>query len=218
MNIVMLGATGAVGSEALKSLLAMPQIARVTAITRRSLDLAHPKLHVQVADVFSPSSYASVLNGHDGAICTFGVGQPSKVPPAEFLRVDKDAVMAFASACKMADVKHFELLGSVAADPASRSFYLKSKGDLREAIAALKFARFSCFQPSMLITPDNRYDWVQGIMLAVWPVLSPLLIGPLQKYRGIAVAELGRAMARNLLSPGSAVEILHWPAIKTLAA
>jgi uncharacterized protein YbjT (DUF2867 family) len=120
-------------------------------------------------------------------------------------------VLAFAKACKEQGVQHFELLGSVEADPASRSFYLKSKGTLREAIAALGFARFSCFQPSMLLTKTNRYDFLQGVMLVTWPVISHLLVGNLKKYRGIRVEDLGIAMAQNLNHAGKAFEVLQWP-------
>ncbi len=217
MKVIILGATGAVGSEAVKALVAHSDVSRVTALTRRALDFSHPKLATHIVDVFSPASFADHIAGHDAAICTFGVGQPSKVSREEFLKVDKRAVMDFADTCKTKGVKHFELLGSVAIDPKSRSFYLRSKGELRDAIAALGFLRFSCFQPSMLITPHNRYGWSQAILLALWPVLSPLLIGPLQYYRGIRVEVLGQAMAHNLLRPGTGVEILHWGKFEHLA-
>jgi hypothetical protein len=58
---------------------------------------------------------------------------------------------------------------------------------LREAIAALGFKRVSVFQPSVLLTKINRYDLMQGVLLVIWPLFSPLLLGPLNKYRGIKV-------------------------------
>jgi uncharacterized protein YbjT (DUF2867 family) len=126
------------------------------------------------------------------------------------------AVLDFAKACRAADVKHFELLGSVAADATSRSFYLKTKGELRDAIAALNFERFSTFQPSVILTPTNRYGLNQAITLAVWPVVSHILLGPLKKYRGIRVEVLGAAIARNILTSGQGDEILHYQQITKL--
>jgi uncharacterized protein YbjT (DUF2867 family) len=212
MRVVILGASGAVGSAAVDALLKMPQVKRVVALVRRPLAfVTHPKLEVQIVDVVSAKTYDRFLAGCDAAICTFGVGQPTKVSREEFKAVDFDAVLAFAKACKEQGVQHFELLGSVEADPASRSFYLKSKGTLREAIAALGFARFSCFQPSMLLTKNNRYDFLQGVMLVTWPVISHLLVGNLKKYRGIRVEALGIAMAQNLNHAGKVFEVLQWP-------
>jgi uncharacterized protein YbjT (DUF2867 family) len=166
----------------------------------------------------SHPSYSHLLPGHDCAICTFGVGEPSKVSHDELVRVDKDAVMAFAIACRAAGIRHFELLGAVAANPASRNFYLRTKGELREGLAALGFGRLSIFQPSMILTPTNRYGLTQGLTLALWPKLHPLLQGRASKYRGIAIETLGTAMAKNLLTtPTTSVEILHWPEFVALA-
>lgn len=216
-SVVMLGATGAVGQEVLHALLALPQAVQVTTLGRRPVDTpAHARLRQHVVEVHTPSSYAARLQGQQAAICTFGVGQPSKVSQAEFLRVDKDAVLAFAVACKQAGVEHFELLGSVGADAASRSHYLRTKGELRDALVALQFKRLSIFQPSMILTPANRYGLSQALTLALWPKLSFLLGGGLRKYRGIAVGSLGAAMARNLFVPGPSVEVLHWPEFMAL--
>ena len=214
LNVVILGASGAVGLNVVATLQAMPEISLITALVRKPLEIgSRDKLQQHMVDVIKPESYLHLLRGQVAAICTFGVGEPSKVSREEFRAVDFDAVFGFAKACKAQGVKDFELLGAVAADPKSRSFYLKSKGELREAIVGLGFGHFSCFQPSMLLTKINRYGFSQGLMLSIWPVLSHALIGGAQKYRGFRVEDLGAAMARNLLGQCHMVEVLHWPEI-----
>lgn len=162
-----------------------------------------------VVDVLDPQTYRHLLDGHQAAVCTLGVGQPSAVSEAEFVRVDKDAVIAFAIACKNAGVTHFELLGAVAADAGSRSLYLRTKGELRDALVALGFARLSIFAPSMIFTPTNRYGFGQWLMLALWPKLNFILRGAWTQYRGIAVETLGAAMAAKLFTRGTGVEHLY---------
>jgi len=217
MEVIILGASGAVGSGAVAALQSMNEISQITALVRRPLALSSlSMLQQHIVDVMNPASYVQYLQGFDAAICTFGVGQPSKVSREDFKAVDFDAVLAFAKSCKEQGVQHFELLGSVAADPMSRSFYLKSKGALREAIASLGFARFSCFQPSMLLTQNNRYGFSQGLLLAAWPAFSHVLVGGLQKYRGIRTEDLGAAMAHNLSTSGRDFEVLHWPQFQRL--
>jgi uncharacterized protein YbjT (DUF2867 family) len=219
MRVVTLGSSGAVGSNVLATLQAMPEVSTITALVRKPLqDTASGKLNEWITDVLTPASYAQHLKNHDAAICTLGVGQPTKTLRDEFKKIDFDAVLTFATACKQAGIQHFELLGSVAASPKSGNFYLKSKGELREAIAALGFSRFSIFQPSMLLTRTNRYDAMQGIMLATWPAISKLLVGRLDKYRGITVENLGRAMAHNLTRKSQGAEILHWRDFQPLLA
>lgn len=218
MKVAMLGASGAVGGAALARLVAMPEVDAVAVIVRRPMDGLPAKVAAHVCDVTKPETYASALAGADAAICTFGVSQPSKATRAEFRAIDFDAVLAFAKACKAQGIKHFELLGAVGAHAKSRSHYLESKGRLRDAIAALGFARFSCFQPSMILTPTNRYGWMQGVLLDFWPKLSPLLSGKARRYRGIRVESLGAAMAANLVTPGRGNEVLHWDDFMRLSA
>lgn len=59
-------------------------------------------------------------------------------------------------------------------------------------------------------TPTNRYGITQAITLKVWPLLKPLFIERLRKYRGIPVDILGQAMAKNIYKEGEAFETLHW--------
>ena len=165
-----------------------------------------------------PTSYGTLLPGHNAAVCTLGVGQPSKTSKEEFVKVDKLAVLSFASACRDAGVRHFALLGSVGADARSRSFYLRTKGELEEGLRSLGFDRLSLFRPSMILTPTNRYGLTQGLALAIWPRLRPFLGGPLRRYRGIAVDRLGRAIAECVrMPPREGVDVLHWDDIEALA-
>jgi uncharacterized protein YbjT (DUF2867 family) len=211
LSVVMMGASGAVGQETLAHLLTIPQIQRITLLGRRPLKNIHDERVAQhIVDVCHPSSYRELLAGHSVAICTLGVGQPSQMSKAEFIKIDKDAVLKFAKACRKEKIDHFQLLGSVGANANSPAFYLRCKGQLRDGIAALQFPRFSAFQPSMILTPTNRYGFQQALTLALWPLLSPLLQGPWRQYRGIRVAVLGAAIARNVLSSSAPVEILQW--------
>ena len=214
IKVVMLGASGAVGTCALKALLTLPQITSITTLGRRPLgyqsQIAGLQLEEKIVDVLDPSSYQAFLHGHSVAICTLGVGQPSKTGREEFLRVDRDAVLAFAKACKDAGVSHFSLLSAVGADSKSGFFYPRSKGQLEDGLRALKFERLSLFHPSMILTPKNRYGFTQGLTLAVWPWLDLLLWGPLKPLRGVKVEDLGWAMARDAAQTGAGEMVLTW--------
>ncbi len=218
LNIVMLGATGAVGTEVVSTLLTMPELASLTLLGRREVeDICHDGLHQHKLDIFDPGSYIMHLPGHDTAICTLGVGEPSKVSREDFVRIDKLAVLDFATACKTAGIRHFQLLGSIGSDVNSRSFFLRTKGELEEGLKALAFERLSIFQPSMILTPENRYGVTQALTLWGWPKLDFLLTGSRTKYRGIKVATLGRAIALNTRAGKSGVETLRRNDFQALA-
>jgi uncharacterized protein YbjT (DUF2867 family) len=218
LNIVMLGATGAVDTEVVSTLVNMPELVGLTLLGRRALEgISHDGLRQHKADIFDPTFYAMHLHGHDTAICTLGVGVPSKVSREDFVRRDKLAVLDFATACSKAGVKHFQLLGSIGSDAASRSFFLRTKGELEDALKALGFERLSIFQPSMILTPTNRYGLMQALTLWGWPKLNFLLTGSRTKYRGIKVAALGRAIALHTRFDKTGVETLRWNEFQALA-
>ncbi|MCY1054533.1 NAD(P)H-binding protein [Nannocystis sp. SCPEA4] len=218
-RVVILGATGAVGGQALAELVRSPAIAGVTSLGRRVVAdaPAAAKLTQHAVDLEDAGSYRQLLAGHHAAICTLGVGQPTKVSREELWKIDVDYVLAFASACREQGVSSFALLGAVGADAGSRSYYLKMKGELEARVIALGFHRTSLFRPSMLLTPQNRYGTGQAILLAVWPKLDWVLAGPLRKFRGITVADLGRAMARDAERDDPGVHVYHWDEFSALA-
>jgi uncharacterized protein YbjT (DUF2867 family) len=217
-SIVMIGATGAVGGEVVRTLVAMPDVQRLTLLGRRPVaGMSGPAIVQETVDVFDPASYAQHLAGHGVAICTFGVGQPSAVAKEELVRVDKTAVLDFAAVCRKAGVRHFALLSSIGAGAKSPSFYLRTKGELEDGLRALNFPRLSLFQPSNILTPTNRYGLFQGVLLAVWPWLDPLLAGPLRPYRGIPVGTLGRAIALNIRGNKTGAEVLRWDDFMSLS-
>jgi uncharacterized protein YbjT (DUF2867 family) len=214
----MIGATGAVGGICARTLAAMPEVTRLTLIGRRAAEgVTGPSVTQHTADATDPAAYAPLLAGHDAAICTLGVGQPSKTSREEFVRVDKTAALGFGAACSVAGIRHFSLLCSVGANARSGNFYLRTKGELEEGLQKLGFARLSLFEPSMILTPTNRYGFSQGVLLALMPWANPLLVGSLRKFRGIPVETLGRAIALNVAREGAGVERLHFDEITARA-
>lgn len=215
----MLGATGAVGGHAAATLASLPHLERLTLLGRRSSpNISGDKIKGHVVDILDPQSYEKLLPEHLTAICALGVGQPSKVSKEEFLKVDKQAVLDFARACKKAGIRHFELLGAVGANAASASFYLRTKGELEDGLRAMQFDRLSLFRPCMILTPTNRYGLSQAIVLYLWPLLNPFLVRRLRQFRGISAADLGKAIAVNTIGQKSGVELLHWDDFVALTA
>jgi uncharacterized protein YbjT (DUF2867 family) len=216
-SAIVLGATGAVGSNIVSALIASDNFTKVTTIGRRvDPTLVNPngKVVQQITDVFESKAYSPILTGHSHAFAAFGIGQPSKTAPNEFQRVDIDAVLNFAKSCKVAGIKHFTVMTAVGANPKSSMRYLRLKGELERDILALGFSRTSIFRPSMLITPTNRYNLMQGFLLYVTPFIDHFLFGSLNRFRSIKVSDLGKAMVLNAEREANGPEILEWKSFK----
>lgn len=211
-SIVFLGATGAVGSVAFHRLITLTEVAKVLALGRRKIDAEKsiPNLKQEIIDIHKPDTYSDLIENYCTAICTLGVGAPSKLSKEDFVTIDKTAVLEFAQVCKSKGVKHFQLLSSVGASSSARNFYLRTKGELINELVKMHFERLSVFQPSMILTPTNRYGFTQYLTLKIWPKLDFFLRKGLRKYRGIKVEILGRAIINNAFLEKDGVEYLQY--------
>lgn len=211
LSIIVLGATGAVGTETIKTLITFSNLSKLTLLGRRPFETVnHKTIENEKVDIFNPETYENLIKGHNIAICTLGVGEPSKISKEQFVKIDKTAVLDFAKACKKGGIKHFELLSSVGINANSKSFFLRTKGELVEALKALNFERLSVFQPSMILTPSNRYGFAQALTLATWPIIDNIFFFGMKKYKGVKVENLGSAIARNVNIDGGRFERLLW--------
>ena len=211
-TIVFIGATGAVGSAALHQLLRYHNVSKILTLGRRVVELKEPPTYLeqQLIDIHNPASYSDYINDYKIAICTLGVGEPSKISKKDFIAIDKTAVLKFAKVCKEKGVKHFHLLSSIGVDSRSWNYYMRTKGELNEELVKLNFERLSIFQPSMIMTPQNRYGLTQGIALKIWPKLDYILHKGYRKYRGVKVDMLGKSIANNIFVEKTGVEYLQY--------
>jgi uncharacterized protein YbjT (DUF2867 family) len=213
---VVIGATGAVGGALVRELQATSACKAIVALTRRPLGPTGAlKTTAHLVDFDNLEAVtASAAAGCTVAFCTLGIGQPRKVPFDEFRRVDVDYAGAFARGAAAAGARHISLLSSVGANLASRSKYLRVKGEAEDVVSRAGIARTSLFRPSLLVTSNIRYGLQDWLTQHLFPVVAPLLP---QRYHGIRVEDLARAMRLNAeasASPG--VEVLEYPELLTL--
>lgn len=187
------GATGLVGAELLRQLLENERYAEVTAYVRRPLPDRHPKLRTVVVD-FDRLRDAAPDTRIDDAFCCLGTTLRNAGSREAFRRVDADYVIAFAQLMQRAGASCFVGVSAMGASPSSSVFYSRTKGEVEAAVQALGLARTCLVRPSFLVgaRAESRPGERAGIAIA--SVLSPLLIGPLRKYRPIGVRTVARAM------------------------
>jgi len=154
-----------------------------------------------------------LLEGHQIAFSTMGVGQPSKVTSEEFYKIDVLYLKSFVNICKRSNaVVHMSLLGAVGADSKSWTNYMKFKGEAENAIIDANFG-LGCglFRPSLLVTDEERYGIGQSILQSFFPKISWVLPS---NYHEIHVNDLARAMLchaeRKLCLGQHSDDILHY--------
>lgn len=186
---ILIGATGAVGRELLQRLLADERYGNVTILVRRLPGISHPKLNTHLVRFDHPEEWAGLLEGADVAFSCLGTTLHDAGSQAAQHKVDYAYQWAFARAAKQAGIPQFVLVSSIGADSRSRSFYLRMKGQLDEAVQALDFPRLVIARPPLLIRPGTT-RWTERIGLPVLRLLNR--VGLMRQMAPMPTAEVAQ--------------------------
>jgi uncharacterized protein YbjT (DUF2867 family) len=187
------GATGLIGSHVLQLLLADDTWARVVTVGRRLTPNTHEKLEQRVLDLGELEA-VSGLPHTDDVFCCLGTTLKQAGSQPAFRRVDHAFVVGLGRAGLRAGASQFLLVSAVGADPASRVFYSRVKGETEAAIGRLHYKSTQIFRPSLLL--GERQEFRIGERIAMWaaPLFSLVLISRLRHYRPIEAGTVARAM------------------------
>ena len=196
-TVALAGATGLVGRVILEGLLADSTVNAVHALGRRKLGVAHPKLQSHVVEFAA----LPALPPLDEVYLALGTTIKVAGSQAAFRAVDFDANLAVARAALAAGARRAGLVSSMGADPESRVFYSRVKGELEQALAQLPFDGLVIARPSLL-TGDRDVLGQPERPLEKWSALASRVLGPLipANYRPIAAADVARALLTRVPS------------------
>lgn len=155
-RVLLCGATGLVGRECLRLLLADPAFERVVVLTRRALtsDMTSgvdaAKLDVHVIDFDHLSAHVDLFRV-DQILCALGTTIKQAGSRERFRQIDLGYPSAIARMGIEQGAKHFLLVSAVGASARSRVFYNRVKGELEEAVFALPYRSTTVVRPSLLV-------------------------------------------------------------------
>jgi len=187
------GATGLVGSHVLELLLADPEWSHVVTVGRRKPSQQHAKLEQRVLDL-SELERVSDLPHVDDVFCCLGTTIKQAGSQRAFRLVDHDFVVGLARAGLRAGATQFLLVSAIGADPESRVFYSRVKGETEAAIRRLPYRGIQIFRPSLLLGDRSEFRLGERIATLGASVLPALLFGRLRRYRPIQAATVAQAM------------------------
>jgi len=214
--VLLAGATGLVGAHALNALLDAGDIGRVFAVTRRPLGREHPRLANRIVQFDKIQSQLKGLTCHV-AVCCLGTTRRQAGSPEEFRKVDLDCVLAFARTAKDAQARRFIVVSSVGADAQSTHLYLRTKGEMEEAVASVGFASTDILQPGLLMGLRSQMRPLELGAMAVMPLVNPFLRGPRVAFRSISAKTVGTAIVGATRAGRVGVTRYTYSAIEALA-
>jgi uncharacterized protein YbjT (DUF2867 family) len=210
------GASGFVGNFALDALLDASDITRVFAVTRRPLGREHPRLANRIIQFQQIESQLKGLACHL-ALCCLGTTIRQAGSEQAFRQVDVEAVLAFARTAKAAQAQRFVVVSSVGADPKSKNFYLRTKGEMEQALMGVGFPSLDILQPSALLGWRGEIRPLEIAASAIMPLVNPFLIGKREPLRAIPARTVAAAMVGVTRSGRRGVQRYTYSALQALS-
>ena len=220
-TVLIAGATGLVGREAVKAGLQDEGVTEVRALVRRPLTLEgllgplafeSPGLTPAQRARFQPVQVDfQRLDREPGVFqvdtvfCALGTTIAQAGSQAAFRQVDFDAPLQIARLAHAQGAKRFLLVSALGASSSSRVFYNRVKGELEDAVAAIGFEQFVIAQPSLLAgdRAESRLGERLGLMLSnALGFLMP------EAFRPVHVRQVAQALLREAREGGAGRRVL----------
>ena len=187
------GATGLIGGFLIDALVEAPDYSRVYALTRRPFKREHPKLANRIVIYSRMAEQLKGLAAQD-AFCCIGTTIKAAGSQDAFRDADVEAVLQFAQVARNAGATRFVVVSSVRADAASKNFYLRTKGEMEDAVSALGFPSLDILQPGLLLGPRKESRPLETLGRIFAPVINPLLTGTREGLRAIPAETVAQGM------------------------
>lgn len=213
---LLLGATGLVGGHLLGLLARDSRFARVTTLGRRPMDEVSPTHQHHVVD-FDRLGAEAERFAVDAVFCALGTTIRQAGSEAAFRRVDHDYPVEAARLAYGQGATQYLLVSSIGANPESRFFYPRIKGEAEETLKDMGFESLSIFRPSQLAGTRAEERPKEALALRLLKVATPVLVGPLRKYRITPAETLARAMIAVASAPPEGARVYEADALPALA-
>ena len=193
MKALVIGATGATGKDLVKQLLNDKDFDEVDVFVRKPLDIENEKLKTHIVDFEKPEDWKNSVKG-DVAFSCLGTTLKNAGSKEAQRKVDYDYQYQFAKAAKENDVEDYILVSAYGANPQSKIFYSKMKGELEDAVRKLHFNKITIFKPGMLERKDSERS---GEVLGSRIIKFANKLGLLESQKPLPTDILAKAMINS---------------------
>lgn len=202
MNVLLAGATGLVGREALELFLADPATERVVTVTRRPLPRPpHPKLEARVAE-FELLHDQPDLFQVSHVVCALGTTMREAGSRSAFRRVDYYYPITLARLGIQGGARHFLLVSAIGARYGSRFFYNHVKGELEKDLRALPYQSITILRPSLLLGEREEFRLGERVAQALGRFFP-------ERYRPVHARDVAQGLVRAAHQDAPGVRVIE---------
>jgi uncharacterized protein YbjT (DUF2867 family) len=208
-NVLLIGASGLIGSELLQLLLRDDKIKTVKAFVRKPLDIKDQKLREILVNFEHLEDFKDEFQG-DSLFCCIGTTRKQTPDLAAYKAIDYGIVLSAANLARSNQVPQVHLVSAIGADASSKIFYNRLKGEIEKDIIRLNFPSAFIYQPAMLIGKRLELRPFEFISQLIMPVFDLFLFGTSKKYHSIKAIQVAKSMVTNFSTTKKGVTILQY--------
>jgi uncharacterized protein YbjT (DUF2867 family) len=213
-SILVLGASGLIGSHLTQLLLEDNSVDKVYLLLRRSMNFQHSKLEERVIDFSNVEVYRNNFPEVDTIFCCIGTTQKLVKGDIDlYRRIDFDIPVNAARFGLEKGTKKYIIVTAIGANSKSNNFYVKLKGQVEDAIAALPFESVHIMRPSLLLGKRKEFRLAERIFQAIMKPLNFLVPG---KYKAIEGSQVAVAMLKADKSTETGIHIYTYKEMATI--
>lgn len=209
MKIVLIGATGVVGEEILKSAIQSEEIFKIITISRSQPDFRSPKLETILCENLSDEFFKSLNIKADIFISALGTTIKQAGSKARFEEIDYKINLDFAKKAIASNAECFAIISALGANKESFIFYNKIKGELEESLKALSFKRLIILRPSLLISDRKEERFLEKLSIKVFKIISSALPESLSQKIGTYPKNIAKTLLKELFSNNKGTKIIE---------
>ena len=207
-NVLLIGASGLIGSELVQLLLRDDKIKSVKVFVRKTLAITDQKLIEILVDFEHLEDFKHEFQG-DALFCCIGTTRKKTPDLAAYKAIDYGIVLAAANLARSNQVPQVHLVSSIGAAVSSKIFYNRLKGEIEKDVLKLDFPSTFIYQPAMLIGKRSESRPAEFIAQKLMPFFDVFLLGKAQKYHSIEAKKVAESMLANLHKPKDGATILR---------
>jgi len=196
MKVLILGASGLVGRNALEQTLAHPSVTEVVAPTRKPLP-PRSKLTNPVAENLALLVPEVATWMVDSVICAMGTTIAKAGSKEAFREVDYVLPLLFARRAHREGAETFALVSAIGASAESSFFYPRTKGEIERDIKLVGFRSLTILRPSIIAGKRDESRFAEGVALWLSRMLAPILP---KKFHMNPATKIGAVLVESVVA------------------
>jgi uncharacterized protein YbjT (DUF2867 family) len=200
LTALVIGATGATGTELVQQLMDDNRYSSVVVFSRRPLLVTGAKLTTHIVDFDNPQAWAHLVKG-DVLFSALATTLKQAGSQKEQYKIDYTYQYQTAATAAANGVAKYVLVSAMGANAKSLLFYPRIKGELDNTAKELPFKQIHIFRPGFLLRQPDKIRPMEKLGIAIIHFFNKL--GLFKSQRPLPVEVLAQKMRSVLLNPAA---------------